>query len=194
MNYKKLIVCAVLLVAFGTGAFLAVGAIQKSRYPCEFSEFVEKYCAEYDVPKSLVYAVIRTESGFNKDAVSRAGAKGLMQLTPDTFSWLSRIMEIEERPELITDPETNIRYGVYYLGYLYRRYGSASWETALAGYNAGHNRVANWLEDERYTDDGKTLKSIPIEETANYIPKVIKAMEKYESLYPELRSAAGNEE
>ncbi|MBO4277505.1 MAG: lytic transglycosylase domain-containing protein [Clostridia bacterium] len=186
MNYKKFFVCAVLLIAFGVGAFFAVGAIKKSRYPREYSEYVEKYCAEYEVPQSLVYAVIRTESGFNKDAVSRAGAYGLMQVTPDTFSWLSRIMDVEERQELILDPETNIRYGVYYLRYLYERYGSESWETAAAGYNAGHNRVSGWLEDTAYSDDGKTLKYIPIEETSEYVIKVFKAKARYEEIYPDL--------
>ena len=186
MKYSKLIISLLLLAAFAVGAFLTVGWIQRSRYPRDYSEYVEKYSDEYSVPQSLVYAVIRTESSFKKDAVSRAGAVGLMQITPDTFSWLSRIMEIEEKPELIDDPETNIKYGVYYLRYLYERYGSYSWETACAGYNAGHNRVSGWLEDSRYSSDGKTLKEIPIGETRGYIEKVFSAKEKYESLYSDL--------
>lgn len=184
MNGKKRIaVCLILLLILAVTAVFAVDELQKKSYPREYSEFVSKYCAEYEVPESLAYAVIRTESGFKKDAVSRAGAVGLMQLMPDTYSWLSRLMGVEEVPDMISDPETNIRYGIYYLHHLYNRFGSESWETAAAAYNAGHGRVTQWLADSRYSDDGVTLKEIPISETENYVKKVFSAKKKYEKLY-----------
>ncbi|MBO4452475.1 MAG: lytic transglycosylase domain-containing protein [Clostridia bacterium] len=176
-------VIVVLAAIICTVLFAVVPEVKKQSYPREYSEYVGKYCAEYDVPEPLVYAVIKTESNFKADAVSRVGAIGLMQLMPDTFSWLSRLMKVEEQPDMISDPETNIRYGVYYLHHLYNRFGGVSWDTALAGFNAGHGRVGNWLKDSRYSDDGTTLKYIPIEETSNYVEKVNRIKEVYEELY-----------
>lgn len=159
---------------------ISVSRAEKKAHPIEHSELIERYGAENEVPVELIYAVIKTESGFREDAVSSAGAVGLMQIMPDTFDWLSRIMGEEEPPDNFHDPESNIRYGVYYLGYLYRRFGS--WDTALAGYNAGHNGVSRWLEDPLYSDDGINLKHIPINETRNYIQKVNTAKAVYSRL------------
>ncbi len=170
-----------MLVLLAFLALYAVETIQKRLYPREFSEYVTKYSAEYEVPEALVYAVIHTESNFNPNARSHAGAIGLMQLVPDTLDWLSRLLDEEAPTGEITDPETNIKYGTYYLRHLYDRFGS--WDTALAAYNAGHGRVGNWLIDSRYSDDGVNLKNIPIEETRNYVNKVNERLEHYKRLY-----------
>ena len=100
---------------------------------------------------------------------------------PDTLEWLSRLMDETNPTGEITDPETNIKYGTYYLSYLYQRFNS--WETALAAYNAGHNRIAGWLSDTRYSDDGVNLKDIPIEETKNYVNRVLETKKQYQEIY-----------
>ena len=145
---------------------------------------MEKYAEEYGVPEHIVYAVIKTESGFDASAQSGAGAIGLMQLMPDTFEWLtdSKLCEYLDRG-MMYDPDTNIRYGVYYLSYLFGRY--RDWSTALAAYNAGPGNVDEWLADAEYSSDGVTLKRIPFKETRNYVKKVNIASEKYKSLYYE---------
>lgn len=176
-----LVMCFIVLLLFAVSAFVLIPLIQKQLYPRDYCDFVSRYSAEYSVPEPLVYAVIHTESGFDPDAVSHAGATGLMQLMPDTLDWLSRLLDEDEPTGEINDPETNIKYGTYYLRHLYDRFGS--WETAVAAYNAGHGRVTGWLEDSRYTDDGKTLKEIPIEETSNYVNKVFRTLEQYENIY-----------
>ena len=84
---------------------------------------------------------------------------------------------------MIYDPETNVRYGTFYLSLLYKRY--ENWETALAAYNAGPGEVDSWLEDEKYSSDGVSLKNIPYKETRLYVKKIIKASEKYLKLYYE---------
>lgn len=184
MNRRtRIIVCLVVLVAFAVAALVAVPHIRQHFYPREYSDYVTKYCLEYNVPEPLVYAVIQTESRFNPDAVSRVGAKGLMQLMPDTLDWLSRLLGEDYPSGSISDPETNIKYGVYYLRHLYDRF--KNWDTALAAYNAGHGRVASWLEDSRYSDDGVILKNIPIEETKNYVNKVNAACQQYKEIYYE---------
>ena len=184
MNRKKtLIICAVLLAVLAVGAYFLAGYLQRILYPTDYSDLVVKYAEEYGVPESLIYAVIRTESGFDPEAVSKAGAVGLMQLMPDTFDWLTGLAGEKEGEGGATDPEANIRRGVCYLKYLHGIFGSDSWETEIAAYNAGQGRVAKWLADPQYSDDGVTLKNIPITETANHVEKVAGARKKYVKLY-----------
>ena len=156
-------------------------AIEKKNHPTEYIEIVEKYADTYSVPKELIFAVIRTESKFRSDAVSSAGAVGLMQITPETFQWLcTKNSDENNNPNLLYTPEINIMYGVYYLDMLYSEFGS--WETALAAYNAGPSRVREWLKNPEYSENG-TLTSIPYKETREYIEKVLKAKNKYTKLY-----------
>lgn len=165
--------------------FIFEPKIDRTLYPREYSEYVEKYAEQNDVPANLVYAVIRTESSFDPEAVSRVGAVGLMQMMPSTFRWLTEDILVESlEDEALYDPEVSIRYGVYYLRRMYDRYGD--WETALASYNAGSGRVDGWLEDPSLTDSKGDLivDCIPFEETRNYVKKVVKAYDAYCRLYP----------
>lgn len=157
--------------------------ITKTNYPLpeEYAASVDRYSEEYSVPKALIYAVIKVESKFKSDAVSSAGAIGLMQVTPDTFIWLSKKTEDKyEDVNLLYNPDINIKYGVYYLSWLYSRYGS--WETALAAYNAGHGKADEWLDDPEYSQNG-VLTNIPYRETREYVEKVMKAKDIYKKLY-----------
>lgn len=178
---QKAVVVLILIAVFATVAILCVDDIERIFYKREFTEYVTKYSTEFDVPEALIYAIIRTESSFDPNARSGVGAIGLMQLMPDTLDWLSRLLDEDAPTGEITDPETNIKYGTYYLRHLYDRFGS--WDTAIAAYNAGHGRVANWLKNPEYSDDGVELKSIPIEETKNYVNKVKGNYNTYKKLY-----------
>ncbi len=152
--------------------------------PDEYSAFVEKYANEYGVPEDLVYAVIKTESGFESSAVSSKGAIGLMQMMPDTFEWLtSDILREHLSAGMLYDPETNIKYGTYYLSRLYGRFGD--WSTAIAAYNGGEGNVSDWLADEKYSNDGikLTVDKIPFSETKAYVKKVNRALERYRAIY-----------
>lgn len=155
-------------------------AFLRKTYPQKYAESVEKYAAEYDVPESVVYAVIKTESGFTPDAVSSKGAIGLMQITPDTFDWLCSKTGDEANALLLYEPDTNIRYGTYFLSLLHNEY--KAWDTVYAAYNAGRGRVNSWLASEEYNNNGR-LKNIPYEETASYVKKVEKAQSVYSRLY-----------
>ena len=188
-NYG-LIVLIVLVVSilFGFLFDIALTAVEKRIYqkPEEYVPFVEQYADEFGVPVDLVYAVIKTESGFDSSAVSRKGAIGLMQMMPATFEWLTDdILREYLGIGMLYDPETNIKYGTYYLSRLYNRFGD--WDTALAAYNGGEGNVSEWLKDKKYSDDGIRLKTdkIPDEfsETKNYVKKVNKALKKYKELY-----------
>lgn len=122
------------------------------RNPAEFEPAIDKYARQYGVDKSLVKAVIRAESGYNPNAVSRVGAQGLMQLMPKT----AQDLKVAD----CFNPSENIRGGVRYLRFLLDTFkGDVS--LALAAYNAGLSRVAQY---------GGVP---PYEETRNYVAKVL---------------------
>ena len=150
------------------------------RYEIAYSQQVKEASIEFGVPEELIYAVIRTESSFKPEAISSAGAIGLMQLMPDTYSWIAMRLGEVENQDLISDVTVNIRYGTYYLSFLMERFED---EAAIyAAYNAGYTRVKGWLADSRYSADGKHLDVIPYAETSAYVERVSVAREKYKEL------------
>ncbi len=180
---RSIAIIVILVISIGAG-FIIDGicdSIDRKTHPLEYTEYVEKYSAAYSVPKEIIYATIKTESGFKSNAVSSAGAVGLMQMMPDTFLWLCEKNGEELDAGMLYDPETNIRYGTYYLSYLYSQFGL--WETVYAAYNCGPGRVKEWQENEKYADENGILISIPIRETANYVKKMTDAVETYKKLY-----------
>jgi len=147
-------------------------AFEKREYKLEYEAEINTAYDKYGVPKHIILAVIKTESDFDEDAESSAGACGLMQLMPETFTDMTGIENVEG---YITDPKYNIDAGVHYLAYLYDRYGD--WETVYAAYNAGLGNVDEWLGDKASLDE------IPFPETRAYVRKVSSAAKIYERLY-----------
>ena len=150
-------------------------------YPIKYSEYVDKASEEYGVKKELIYAMIHTESHFNKDAVSSAGAIGLMQLTPETYEWLCSKRDIEYVDGGLYDPSINIDFGTYLISWLFDEFGDE--ELVIAAYNAGPDNVRAWLKNSEYSPDGKTLETIPYSETEKHVDKVLDAEDKYKILY-----------
>lgn len=175
-------VSVVLLAAVGAGFLynFIIDRYDRFRHPMVYSEYVEGYAALYKVPREIIYAVIKTESSFDKDALSPKGAVGLMQITPDTFDWLMTKTGESHEPEELYIPRVNIKYGVFFLSYLFNEFGS--WETSYAAYNAGMSRVKGWLTDPQITEEGR-LVHIPFKETKNYVRLVQLASENYKRLY-----------
>ncbi len=173
---------AVAVLCFG---ILLVGfrEFYKAAYPRRFQQEVEAFSAQNGLEPSLVYAVIRTESGFDQEAESSVGARGLMQLTPDTYYWVRYRLgeEGSASSNQLFDPSENIKYGTANLRLLLDRFGSQ--ETALAAYHAGWGNVSRWLEDQRYSQDGQSIHSIPFADTDCYVSKVIDTAELYRRLY-----------
>ena len=151
-------------------------------YPIKYQSYVEKYAKQNHLDKYFVYAVIKTESGFDPSAESNVGARGLMQIMEDTFDWIKFKSDDDDAVYYdMYDAETNIRYGCMLLGYLMEEFGSV--EVAAAAYHAGRGNVNEWLDDKCYSRDGVHLDTIPISDTAHYVDKITKAMEKYIKLY-----------
>ncbi len=153
----------------------------KSLYPIHYADFVEVYSKQNNLSEFFVYAVIKCESNFDKDAVSYADARGLMQLLPSSFEWLMTKTGEELSEEMMFDPETSIKYGCYLYGMFLEEFGSE--REAVAAYHAGPGNVRKWLKDDRYSADGKTLYEIPFDNTKTYVERVMQTKEIYEKLY-----------
>ena len=160
-------------------ALAALSAAAIFLYGCLFPYPYRKEIEAGSCDPLLTIAVIRAESGFRANAVSGAGAVGLMQLMPETAEYV-RAMHGYAKGEL-TDPAYNILLGSAYLSYLLGKYRDI--DTALAAYNAGEGRVSLWLRDEAYSQDGKTILSPPFPETNGYLKKVKKNFKIYRILY-----------
>ena len=151
--------------------------MKKFFYPKKYSDIVDKNAQKYGVDANLIYAVIKSESGFDETAVSHAGAKGLMQLTDETADW---IMEQTKTTGDIFSPETNIFLGTWYIARLLRD-NDGNIITALASYNAGGTNVKKW-QNEAGTEN-ILPEDIPFEETENYVSKTIKYYKTYKKLW-----------
>lgn len=133
---------------------------------------------------ALVMAVVRQESAFYTDAVSGAGAHGLMQILPKTARGMARGMNLRySKSRLLSDPEYNMRIGRAYLSKLTQQYGG-SYILALAAYNAGPSRANSWIRafgDPRDPDVDAIdwIESIPFDETRNYVQRILEGLVVY---------------
>ena len=186
----KVVIISIVAIALAVTAVLAAtnfykkteNNLEKSAYPLEYTDLVNKAAKDYNLQPALIYGVIHTESRFDPQAGSSVGALGLMQIMPETFDWLQ-----EKRGEAgkyttedLYTPSVNIDYGSYLLRYFLDYYGNE--KCAVAAYNAGFE-VSNWLEDPNCSPDGMTLDVIPYPETSEYVVKVENAKQKYIELY-----------
>ena len=155
-------------------------------YPDFYREYVSKYCSEYKMNESVMYALIRSESFFDADIMSSAGAVGLTQLMELTANDIARRFKISDYS--LTDPETNIRFGTWYLGNLISRCDNSPL-LGFFSYNAGITRVRRWLQSSLIEFGKKSnmpldlfLETIPFAETREYGRKLISATIAYDWL------------
>ena len=168
------------------GVRFASDRYYRMAYPVEYQELVEQYCQEFSVEPALCYAVIRTESSFNPEATSSIGARGLMQLTEETFDWIK--LKIAPSEDLtfddLYDPETNIRFGTYFVSYCLLRYHD-DLATAAAAYHSGWGTVDNLLAQAEYSSDGETLDHYPYPQMRLYVRKITNSYQRYQDIYNE---------
>lgn len=177
------LITAVVLVCIAYFAVMQIPVIVKMFYPLYFKEHIVEYAKEYRLPAPIVAAVIKTESNFDVFAESGKGARGLMQITPSTGSWIAEKLEIKNYNEdMLFDPEINIRFGCWYIRYLSDYYEN-NLTLAFAAYNGGRGNVDKWLENNELSKDGKNLDSIPFKETRNFVLRVNKNNNMYKKLY-----------
>ena len=140
-----------------------------------YDEYIRQFAQEFQVDQSFISAIIARESHYDTKAESRVGARGLMQIMQDTGEWVSGRLAV--RPysyELLFEPQINIRFGAWYLGYLSAQFNGDPVMIASA-YHAGANNVKLWAL--KYAQDKRTLRidQIPTEDTKDYVQKVMNA-------------------
>jgi soluble lytic murein transglycosylase len=152
-------------------------------YPLPYWDLIREQSAKHGLDPYLVAGLIRQESLFQPEALSRAGALGLMQIMPSTGKMVAGKMGMSGfRTTMLLDPEVNIRIGTAYLGDLLDRYGT-DWHKILANYNAGPRPVAKWTADMPGAEPDEFVENILYRETRLYVKKVLFNREVYRNLY-----------
>jgi len=158
-----------------------VGCLYGYWAPFPYQPTVMKISRNEQLNPYLVAAVIRVESRFRPDVVSRRGAVGLMQLMPSTALWISSKTSTNRSP-LLTDPITNIALGSWYLKYLMTRFHDNVTLT-LAAYNGGPETVDRWLSAGILDDSQRSYRPIPYPETRNFVRRVTEFEHTYRVMY-----------
>ncbi len=164
---------------------LEAEAAERAQHPLYYADYIVQYAAAQDIDPALIAAVILCESSFNPQAESRLGARGLMQLMEDTAEWVAHKLDEDDESysfDKLYDPETNIRFGAWYLGYLSRRFNGDP-KKIVCAYHAGQGNVDSWLSNPQYSSDGITLDVIPTSDTSVYAGRVLQAMTVYQKYY-----------
>ncbi len=152
-------------------------------YPMPYRDAIVRHALARGIEPALVAAIVREESVFDAEAGSRAGARGLMQLMPDTGRVVSRWLGIRGyRSWYLKRPDFNLRLGTEYLRVMLET-NSGSIARALAAYNAGPAVVSNWLDEMGEVDDDVFVEEIPYRETRNYVRAVIRDFAGYLAAY-----------
>jgi len=166
--------------AFGQSDVPIKNAQLQMLYPRFYNDAVENLCTRYALPEYLAYALIRSESFFDKDIRSNAGAAGLTQLMESTASDIARKLKI--RSYDIADPDTNTEFGIFYLKELIGRLNGSNL-LALFSYNAGITKVRRWSAAYPELSKDLLLEVLPYTETREYGRKILTAASLYACLY-----------
>ena len=159
-------------------------AVREIALPLRHEDIIRQQARDKGLDPALIAAVIYTESRFRDGQTSRAGAQGLMQITPATARMIARksggtAFVVDD----LATPQVNIAYGAYYLRYLLRRY-DGNVDFALAAYNAGEGNVDRWIVAAERRNQALTIDAIPFSETREYVQRVQAAKRDYRRSYP----------
>ncbi|HEV2772311.1 MAG TPA: lytic transglycosylase domain-containing protein [Thermoleophilaceae bacterium] len=187
---RRLIAIAVALLLGGLAAVIAAredrlsDALREVTLPLRHEDVVRQQAEDKDLDPALIAAVIHEESRF-RDATSRAGAKGLMQIVPGTARFIaSRSGGTAFELRDLGTPQVNIAYGSWYLRHLLDRYEDDE-ELAIAAYNAGARHVDRWVENAGGTDGFSPEEHIGFPETRAYVAGVMERRDEYAEHYEE---------
>ena len=177
---KKTLNILIIIFSFAFGVFFFAFLYFNVNYPLFYRNEIESYSKQAGVDSALIFAIAKTESSFNEKAKSSAGAIGIMQIKEETAQFVCSFSGEEFSSEKLLEADYNIKLGTIYFKYLLDKFKSV--DLALAAYNAGEGNVSRWLQDEKYSKDGKTLKVIPFPETNDYVVKSLKNYKVYKIL------------
>lgn len=176
----KKIKCIAVIIVITLIIIFAYKVIIKKVYPLKYSEYVEEYSEEYQVDKYLIYAIIKGESNFDKDANSSKNAIGLMQLLQETADEIGEKIDVENVD--LYNEEINIKIGTKYISDLIKKY-DGNINLAIIAYNAGTGNVNNWIKNGVINEDGSDIENVPYKETNMYIRKILRDYKIYKFIY-----------
>ena len=165
--------------------------ILRAYYPLEYEQVIREEARNAGVPAHLVAGIIRQESAFDPRATSPVGARGLMQVMPATAREVAGKLDLPYAPTRLYDPQYSVRLGATYFAQVLEMF-DGNVELSLAGYNGGPNRIRRlWKEqgsDVRLDDFFETLR---IDESRNYVKRILVLADSYRQLYPEVTPLNG---
>lgn len=164
-----ILICAIIICAF---LYL---------YPLKYKKHLIYNSVQFNIAPEIIASIINAESGFNPNAVSGAGAIGLMQLMPSTAKEMALELQIDYEEEMLYDPATNILLGTAYFSKLLQEFKDL--DTAICAYNAGPNRVKLWLKYSDYSLNGIKLTNTPFPATNYYLDKIKRNISIYSKLF-----------
>jgi soluble lytic murein transglycosylase len=151
-------------------------------FPKAYWGDLKRFSTQNELDPYLVASLIRQESEFNPNAISRANAVGLMQLLPVTGKKVAKEVKMHHfSPSQLYTPTVNLQLGTRYFKSMVDKFGS--FEYALAAYNAGSDRVEDWLAAGKYRDPQEFVESIPFTETREYVQAILRNANVYKQLY-----------
>ena len=178
---KKIFSIEIAIVAVLIGILIYVKTFV---FPLKHFDIIKEEAAKNNIDPYLVLAVIKTESGFNKNVTSPKHAKGLMQIMDSTAEDINQELSLNIDGDNIYDENVNISLGCKYLSSLIKKY-NGNYYLAIIAYNAGMGNVDNWIRDGIVSTDlnDSVNNNIPYKETNIYLKKVINYYKIYRKLY-----------
>ena len=181
--WKKLLLMILVLASLSYFVWQNEDFQRKYLYPYDYQDTINFYADRYEVDRNLVASVILAESKFRQDATSVHGARGLMQIMPETASWIATQIEDDSfSVDKLYNVNINIKYGTWYLSELQTEF-EGNEVLALAAYNAGRGNVYEWMEKYHWGIDFKDYTKIRFPETRVYVKRVLENKKHYNKLY-----------
>jgi soluble lytic murein transglycosylase len=161
----------------------------KLAFPIPYRTDLERYSKQNGLDPFLMAALIRQESEFNPNVVSRSNARGLTQIMPSTGRELSRRLKVTQYSTAkLFQPGLNLQLGTFYLKSIADSVGGR-WEAALAAYNAGLSRARAWSSWGEFREPAEFIETVPFTETRDYIQTVLRNADMYRRLYGPMQEA-----
>lgn len=183
MRKKILILLIIIIILIAIYKIFNIeNIILKHLYPIKYEEYVIKYSNELNIDPMLSFAIIKTESNFKEEVISKSRAVGLMQLMDNTAKEQAEKLNIEYTNETLLNPEKNILLGLNYFRTLLDKFNQ-NYILAFTAYNAGLGNVQKWISNGTIKEDGTDIENIPFKETNMYVRKIINNYEMYKKLY-----------